>query len=135
MEKVVTKKSDDFLDISTAIKRLLSQPGRKRNPLIYFYLLLLKFVDQVSADSMDLTACKDYISRQLNELKFAYDVSLLDLFLKHYGTELSPVAAIIGGTVTQEVLKLLSSKELPIQSFFVYNASDQSNSIENPNKS
>jgi ubiquitin-like 1-activating enzyme E1 A len=136
METVVIQKTEDFLDLSTAVDRLLTESKRKRNPLIYFYLLLWVFKDQQEEGlELDRIACREFIAQRLVELGIIYDTTLLDVFLKQHDTELAPVAAIIGGIAAQEVLKILSGKELPIQSFLVYNALDQSNSIENPSPS
>ncbi|CAO3591780.1 unnamed protein product [Absidia cylindrospora] len=38
-----------------------------------------------------------------------------------YQTELVPLAAIMGGVLAQEIIKVLSAKELPIQNWFFYN--------------
>jgi ubiquitin-like 1-activating enzyme E1 A len=35
-------------------------------------------------------------------------------------TELSPVCAIVGGILAQEIIKVLSGKELPVQNWFLY---------------
>ncbi|KAI9491685.1 hypothetical protein BDB00DRAFT_874065 [Zychaea mexicana] len=49
-------------------------------------------------------------------------VSLLD-------TEMAPVAAIVGGVLAQEMIKVLSAKELPIQNWFYYSGLDGSGMI------
>ncbi|KAI8334431.1 SUMO-activating enzyme subunit 1 [Chlamydoabsidia padenii] len=41
--------------------------------------------------------------------------------LSLYQSELVPVAAIMGGVLAQEIIKVLSAKELPIQNWFFYN--------------
>ncbi|KAI8088645.1 SUMO-activating enzyme subunit 1 [Halteromyces radiatus] len=46
-----------------------------------------------------------------------------------YQTELVPVAAIVGGVLAQEVIKVLSAKELPVQNWFFYNGIDGSGMI------
>lgn len=37
---------------------------------------------------------------------------------------MAPVAAIVGGVLAQEIIKVLSAKELPIQNWFYYNGLD-----------
>ena len=37
---------------------------------------------------------------------------------------MAPVAAIVGGVLAQEMIKVLSAKELPIQNWFYYNGLD-----------
>lgn len=41
-----------------------------------------------------------------------------------HNTEISPVAAIVGGILAQDVLRTLSAMELPIQNWFYYNGLD-----------
>ncbi|KAI8640063.1 hypothetical protein BD408DRAFT_476878 [Parasitella parasitica] len=48
----------------------------------------------------------------LNDLAFLMD------------TEISPVAAIVGGILAQDILRTLSANELPIQNWFYYNGVD-----------
>ncbi|ORX62117.1 hypothetical protein DM01DRAFT_1298688 [Hesseltinella vesiculosa] len=61
------------------------------------------------------------------------DTSVLDdeilKGLSLYQTELPPIAAIIGGVLAQEVIKVLSAKELPVQNWFYYNGYDGSGLI------
>lgn len=45
-------------------------------------------------------------------------------FISLYDTEMAPVAAIVGGVLAQEIIKVLSAKELPIQNWFYYNGLD-----------
>jgi hypothetical protein len=128
VETIFSKKSDDFLDLSSSIDQLMTKSSQKRNTILYFFLLLFKFSDHVT----DLTICREYITEHLNKLNVNYEHFLLETFLQHYDTEFPPVVAILGGIIAQELFKLISHRELPIQSFFVYNGMDQSNSIEHP---
>ncbi len=41
-----------------------------------------------------------------------------------WGFELSPVAAILGGIMGQELVKAISKKDEPIFNFFVFNGED-----------
>lgn len=36
-------------------------------------------------------------------------------------TEISPITAIVGGILAQDILRTLSANELPIQNWFYYN--------------
>lgn len=38
-----------------------------------------------------------------------------------FDSELVPVTAIVGGVLAQEMIKVLSQKQLPIQNWFYYN--------------
>ncbi|KAI7866459.1 hypothetical protein BDF14DRAFT_1813513 [Spinellus fusiger] len=53
------------------------------------------------------------------------DVYLTDLATL-LATEMAPVAAIVGGVLAQEMIKVLSAKELPVQNWFYYNGRDGS---------
>ena len=45
-------------------------------------------------------------------------------------SELSPVAAIVGGVLGQEVIKVISNKDAPHNNFFLYNPLESSGIIE-----
>ncbi|KAI9307436.1 hypothetical protein BJ944DRAFT_261916 [Cunninghamella echinulata] len=44
--------------------------------------------------------------------------------LSLYQTESVPISAIVGGVLAQEIIKVLSAKELPVQNWFYYNGYD-----------
>ncbi|CAO0795415.1 unnamed protein product [Mucor circinelloides] len=54
------------------------------------------------------------------------DDKLLDDLASLFDTEISPVAAIVGGILAQDILRTLSANELPIQNWFYYNGVDGS---------
>lgn len=56
----------------------------------------------LSVESLDRSAAEDYISG--------------------CDCELSAVAAIVGGVLAQDVLNVLSGREIPVQNFFIYDA-------------
>lgn len=41
-----------------------------------------------------------------------------------FDTEMSPVSAVVGGILAQDILRTLSANELPIQNWFYYNGLD-----------
>ena len=45
-------------------------------------------------------------------------------------SELSPVAAIVGGVLGQEVIKVISNKDAPHNNFFLYNPLDTCGIVE-----
>ncbi|KAI9250209.1 hypothetical protein BDA99DRAFT_608508 [Phascolomyces articulosus] len=81
-------------------------------------------------DIPDIIAKKsDYLEKMgvqdsnlLNDDLLKDVVSLLD-------TEMAPVAAVVGGVLAQEFIKVLSAKELPIQNWFYYSGLDGSGMI------
>ena len=44
-----------------------------------------------------------------------------DTLLEMLFSELSPVAAIVGGVLSQEIIKVISNKDAPHKNFFLYN--------------
>jgi len=51
-------------------------------------------------------------------------------YLEIVFSELSPVAAIVGGVLAQEVIKTVSKKDQPQNNFFLYNPIESSGSVE-----
>jgi hypothetical protein len=51
-------------------------------------------------------------------------------FMRLLFSELSPVAAIVGGVLAQEIIKVISHKEAPHRNFFFYNPTDSSGIVE-----
>lgn len=50
-------------------------------------------------------------------------------FFRMIGTEIAPSAAILGGVLAQEVLKIIAENEVPIFNYFGFNATDPSGII------
>jgi ubiquitin-like 1-activating enzyme E1 A len=48
---------------------------------------------------------------------------------QQWGCEVSPVAAILGGIMGQEVVKAISKRDEPICNFFVFNGDDCAGTI------
>ncbi|CEG74689.1 hypothetical protein RMATCC62417_09858 [Rhizopus microsporus] len=57
------------------------------------------------------------------------DENLLRNVCQMHNTEISPVAAIVGGMLAQDVLRTLSAMELPIQNWFYYNGLDETGMV------
>ena len=45
-------------------------------------------------------------------------------------SELSPVAAIVGGVLAQEIIKVISNKDAPHNNFFLYNPIESCGVVE-----
>jgi ubiquitin-like 1-activating enzyme E1 A len=50
--------------------------------------------------------------------------------LKSFGSELSPVCAIVGGLIGQEIIKILSVKGEPLTNFFIYDGMESIGILE-----
>jgi ubiquitin-like 1-activating enzyme E1 A len=42
-------------------------------------------------------------------------------FLQNVGSEISPVCAVLGGVVAQDVINVLGGREQPVQNFLLFN--------------
>lgn len=49
---------------------------------------------------------------------------------RFHGKELSPVAAIVGGVIAQEIIKLLSGNDEPLSNCFVFDGATSRGTIE-----
>eukprot|EP01102_Stenamoeba_stenopodia_P010716 TRINITY_DN3259_c0_g1_i2.p1 TRINITY_DN3259_c0_g1~~TRINITY_DN3259_c0_g1_i2.p1 ORF type:complete len:129 (-),score=41.41 TRINITY_DN3259_c0_g1_i2:68-454(-) len=58
------------------------------------------------------------------------DDNLLQQIASWDGAELSPVAAILGGLLGQEIIKVLGGKDEPLHNFFLYHGLDGSGLVE-----
>lgn len=94
--------------------------GRDRKVLLGFFAIH-KYMDANNGKYPTLSNVKEVIS-MANKINFAtnsdVDEELISLLVREYGAVISPMAAIFGGIVGQEVLKSLSGKFLPIVQFF-----------------
>jgi len=55
---------------------------------------------------------------------------LLQAVLRSVGMELSPVCALVGGIVAQEIIKLISGNDAPLQNIFLYDGFDGEGVVE-----
>ena len=53
------------------------------------------------------------------------------LFFRSVFGDISPVCAILGGVVGQEMIKAVSKKDTPHNNFFFFNSNDFSGVVEN----
>ena len=58
---------------------------------------------------------------------FLIPVLLVDIYRVRYGAaELHPVAAFMGGSAAQEVIKIVTKQFIPFNNTFIYNAANAS---------
>jgi len=65
-------------------------------------------------------------SRELR--KCDYD-KLVEIFVGNIGCELSPVCAVVGGVVAQEILKIICHNDKPFNNTFFFNGMDDSGMV------
>ncbi|KAI8146219.1 hypothetical protein BJV82DRAFT_409141 [Fennellomyces sp. T-0311] len=124
---------EKYISFSQSIQADWSTRGKKvkrMSPLSFVIHVLLKFQEKHG----HLPTGQEV--EELIEQKASYlesmgvqDANLLsDELLRNaidlLDTEMAPVAAIVGGVLAQEMIKVLSAKELPIQNWFYYSALD-----------
>ncbi|CAO3626366.1 unnamed protein product [Mucor fragilis] len=105
---------------------------RRISPLTFLMHMLLKFQKDhhrspTSEDAQYLVENKaKYLADMGIEDTSVLDDKLINDLASLFDTEISPVAAIVGGILAQDILRTLSANELPIQNWFYYNGIDGS---------
>jgi hypothetical protein len=59
------------------------------------------------------------------------NVSFIEDFVRNLGCEISPVCAIMGGIVAQEIIKIICHNDQPFYNFLFFNGDDDSALVEN----
>ncbi len=76
-------------------------------------------------DKSELLRLRDEV---VDELGLKTDF-ISDDFASHSAAELSPVCAIVGGVVGQEVIKAASCRDIPHNNFFFFNGLDSTGMV------
>merc|ERR1719461_26810 len=139
-ETKMVKKSMDFVELEKALNVDWSQDTyakriRRMDPAYFILQILLEFqsregcsprAEMRSEDMKLLTSLKDSIVS-----KFGLpDKKIPDEILPMLFAELSPAAAIVGGVLGQEVIKVISNKDSPHNNFFLYNPLESCGVVE-----
>ncbi|EDO49380.1 predicted protein [Nematostella vectensis] len=108
----------------------------KRLPSVYFILqVILRFRAkhgrapdslQRTSDEKELNCLKQEV---MSDLNISQDLIDQD-FACHCLSELSPVCAIVGGVVGQEIVKAVSGKDAPLNNFFFYDGLEGHGMVE-----
>uniref|UniRef100_A0A8C6LFD1 SUMO1 activating enzyme subunit 1 n=1 Tax=Nothobranchius furzeri TaxID=105023 RepID=A0A8C6LFD1_NOTFU len=113
-ETTVVKKTVRFCTLKEALevdwRSEKARAALKRTPLDYFLLLGMesqKKIQKISRNSERMFLC----------------LVILFLFVRSYCfSEMSPVCAVVGGVLGQEVVKALSQRDAPHRNFFFFDA-------------
>ncbi|GAN10669.1 SUMO-activating enzyme subunit 1 isoform X2 [Mucor ambiguus] len=103
---------------------------RRVSPLTFLMHMLFKFQrdhhrSPTNEDAQYLIENKaKYLADMGIDDTSVLDDRLLNDLASLFDTEISPVAAIVGGILAQDILRTLSANELPIQNWFYYNGVD-----------
>lgn len=99
---------------------------------VYFlYSILWRCIESKTAfDDLDriLLIKKNFMTETGVDDIFISTELILDFF-RMIGTSIAPSAAILGGILAQEILKIVAENEVPIFNFFGFNAQDPSGHI------
>ncbi|XP_076014678.1 SUMO-activating enzyme subunit 1 [Genypterus blacodes] len=129
-ETVVVKKVARFCSLKDALEvdwtSDKAKAGLKRTPMDYFLLqVLLKFRTDKGRDPDPQSFAED--CRLLRQIrtdvleKLAVNTNVLaDDFISYCFSEMSPVCAVVGGVLGQEVVKALSQRDAPHRNFFFF---------------
>lgn len=108
----------------------------RKTPKTYFIIrILLEFRAQEGRDpdidhvDTDANKLKEIAVKVLKSLGISEDFLDLD-FTVHCVSALSPVCAITGGILAQEVIKAVSQRDIPHNNFFFYNGLETSGTVD-----
>jgi ubiquitin-like 1-activating enzyme E1 A len=100
--------------------------------LFQFYKKYNEYPSEVVESLQELKNIKNQIlvDSQANiRAKNKVPDSMMETFVNNLGTELSPVCAIVGGVVAQEILKIICHNDKPFNNSFFFNGLDDSASV------
>ncbi|XP_075892667.1 SUMO-activating enzyme subunit 1 [Nelusetta ayraudi] len=129
-ETTMVKKTASFCTLKEALEvewtSDKAKASLKKTPVDYFLLhVLLKFRTDKSRDPdpqsfpEDSELLKQIRDDVLAAMKVNGDL-LSDEFTSHCFSEMSPVCAVVGGVLGQEVVKALSQRDAPHRNFFFF---------------
>ncbi|KAL4238462.1 SUMO-activating enzyme subunit 1 [Mactra antiquata] len=139
-ETVVVKNSAKFCCLGEALDVDWKIPANskklKRTPSTYFIMKVLnQFMEQESRRPAVNTSTEDSSllcklkSEVLDKSGVTSDI-IDDEFTQKCFAELSPVCAIVGGVLGQEIIKAVSHKDPPHNNFFFYNGVEGSGLVD-----
>jgi len=134
------KKAMTFVSMAEALKvdwssELYAKRIRRMDPSFFLLQVLFDFQSEVGHPPSPATRAQD-----IEKLKTVRDSTLArlsvpvekisDEYLSLLFSELSPVCAIVGGVLSQEVIKAISNKDAPHNNFFFYNPVESCGVVE-----
>ncbi|KAJ1890456.1 E1 ubiquitin-activating protein aos1 [Coemansia sp. S17] len=119
--KVATYKSfEESVKVKVAGGNAL-RLARKYSPLVFVCQALATMDERVQAEGeLEVSQfIRDALERRELPQGFVGD-ELLERVQASWGTEFVPSAAVVGGTLAQEVLKIITLKDMPANNWFTY---------------
>lgn len=138
-ETMVVQKFAEFYRLKEALaSKLDDKPAKilKRLPPVYFIVkVIMKFQRQYERRPQSVTNPEDVekllkLREEVMEEFNVNQVILSNEFASHCTAQVSPVCAIVGGIVGQEVVKAVSGKDAPLNNFFFYDGLEGHGSVE-----
>merc|ERR1719228_1104101 len=134
------KKEMAFVSLAETLKvdwssELYSKRIRRMDPSFFLLQVLFAFKTETghsprpTARQEDLAKLKELRDATLTKLSVP-TTKIPDEMLGFLFAELSPVAAIVGGVLGQEVIKAISNKDAPHNNFFLYNPLESCGVVE-----
>jgi len=138
--KKTVKKAMTFVSMKEAIKvdwssELYAKRVKRMDPSFFLLQVLFSFRAEVGANprpshrAEDLEKLKTVRDSTLKSLSVPVE-KVSDEYLALLFSELSPVCAIVGGVLAQEVIKAISNKDSPHNNFFFYNPVESCGVVE-----
>ncbi|KAJ1728651.1 E1 ubiquitin-activating protein aos1 [Coemansia biformis] len=96
---------------------------RKYQPLVFVCQALV--AGDLAEDEMAVDDLTAVVSKSLHERGIPegmVDADLVGRVAQSWGTELVACAAVVGGTLAQEVLKIVTQKDMPVNNWYTYDA-------------
>jgi ubiquitin-like 1-activating enzyme E1 A len=138
--KKTVKKAMSFVSLAEAVKvdwssELYAKRVKRMDPSFFLLQVLFAFRGEEGHNPRPCHRAED-----LEKLKAVRDSTLKSLsvpvekvtdeYLELVFSELSPVCAIVGGVLAQEVIKAISNKDSPHNNFFFYNPVESCGVVE-----
>jgi len=134
------KKAMTFVSLAEALKvdwssELYAKRLRRMDPSFFLLQVMFAFQTEVgrppspSSRAEDLEKLKEVRNKTLESMSVPV-TKITDEYLSLLFSELSPVCAIVGGVMGQEIIKTISNKDAPHNNFFFYNPVDSCGVVE-----
>jgi len=145
-ETKMVKNSMKFVSLQNALQVDWKQDAYKKrlkrmDPSYFWLQVIFKFQTKEGRSPMSskretdielLKTLRDDLAKELDlPTKNKLTNSDADKMFPLLFSELSPVAAIVGGVLAQEIIKVISNKDAPHNNFFLYNPMESCGVVEN----
>ena len=110
----------ELLKSATLINQLSRRQLKRMTPKVPLTLTLLQYETFQNINLDDFRKKYDLTRKQLGLLIGEISNDTIEEFVEQAAVEISPVAAIIGGAVAQDVINILGKRQSPLNNFVVF---------------